>query len=93
MKLYKVAVAGATGMVGRKMIQVLEEREFPVGELIPLASSRSAGQKIKFKGANVRVEELTHEILSKTTSRSRSFLPAPRSAENSPRPLPCTERS
>ena len=64
MKLYNVAVAGATGMVGRKMIQVLEEREFPVAKLIPLASSRSAGQKIKFKGANVVVEELTHEILS-----------------------------
>ena len=64
MKLYTVVVAGATGMVGRKMIQVLEERDFPVGKLIPLASSRSAGQKIKFKGSNVVVEELTHEILS-----------------------------
>jgi aspartate-semialdehyde dehydrogenase len=85
MKLYNVAVAGATGMVGRKMIQVLEERDFPVAKLIPLASSRSAGQTIKFKGTNVIVEELTHEILSQNNidvalfsagaSVSREFAP------------------
>ena len=65
MKQYNVVVAGATGMVGRKMIQVLEEREFPVKQLIPLASSRSVGQQIKFRGESVPVEELTHEVLSR----------------------------
>ena len=46
----KVAVVGATGLVGRKMLQVLEERNFPVTELIPVASERSVGKKITFKG-------------------------------------------
>ena len=64
MRLYDVIVAGATGMVGRKMIQVLEERDFPVGRLIPLASKRSVGHEVMFKGESVRVEELTHEVLS-----------------------------
>ncbi len=64
MRLYDVIVAGATGMVGRKMIQVLEEREFPVGRLIPLASKRSVGHEVMFKGESIRVEELTHEVLS-----------------------------
>ena len=65
MKQYNVVVAGATGMVGRKMIQVLEERDFPVKELIPMASSRSVGQKVKFRGKLVAVQELTHEALSR----------------------------
>ncbi|CAG0908502.1 unnamed protein product, partial [Cyprideis torosa] len=46
----KVAVVGATGMVGRVMLQVLEERKFPVTELIPVASAKSAGSKIVFAG-------------------------------------------
>ena len=46
----RVAVVGATGLVGSKMLQVLEERNFPVTELIPVASEKSVGKKIKFKG-------------------------------------------
>ena len=46
----KVAVVGATGLVGRKMLQVLEERKFPVGELIPVASQRSVGKQVQFGG-------------------------------------------
>ena len=46
----KVAVVGATGMVGNVMRQVLEERNFPVTELIPVASEKSIGQTIVFKG-------------------------------------------
>lgn len=90
MKLYDVIVAGATGMVGRKMIQVLEERKFPVGRLIPLASKRSVGLEIPFKGKSYRVEELTHEALSRGDieialfsaggSTSREF--APTAAKN-----------
>ena len=46
----KIAVVGATGMVGRTMIKVLEERNFPVSQLIPAASERSVGNEIIFKG-------------------------------------------
>ena len=59
MKQYKVAVLGATGAVGREMIKILEERNFPVSELIPLASARSAGSFIPFRGADVVVKEVT----------------------------------
>ena len=55
---YDVAVVGATGAVGETMISILEEREFPVGELYPLASSRSAGKTIMFRGSPVQVTDL-----------------------------------
>jgi aspartate-semialdehyde dehydrogenase len=58
---YNVAVVGATGAVGEQMREVLEEREFPVGELRLLASERSAGQFLGFKGKDVRVDLLTEE--------------------------------
>ena len=58
---YSIAVAGATGAVGMEIVRVLEERKFPVGNLKLLASSRSVGKKIKFHGADVAVEELTHD--------------------------------
>lgn len=51
----KVAVVGATGLVGTKMLQVLEERNFPVTKLLPVASERSVGKKVKFKGKKVTV--------------------------------------
>ena len=57
MKLYTVAVLGATGAVGQEMMKILEERDFPVGKLIPLASARSAGKTIKFKGQDVTIQE------------------------------------
>ena len=46
----KVAVVGATGLVGSKMLEVLEEQQFPVSELLPVASSRSWGKKVRFQG-------------------------------------------
>lgn len=58
MKLYDVAVVGATGLVGRKMMQVLEERKFPVNRLVPLASERSAGKEVQFNGKSVKVQKL-----------------------------------
>jgi aspartate-semialdehyde dehydrogenase len=51
----KVAVVGATGLVGSKMLQVLAERNFPVTELIPVASERSIGKEVEFKGAKYTV--------------------------------------
>lgn len=65
MKKYNVAVVGATGMVGRKVLEVLEEENFPVDRLYPMASARSAGQKVEFKGATWEVEELTEESFNK----------------------------
>ena len=59
MKTYTVAVLGATGAVGREMISILEERNFPVGKLVPLASARSAGSTIPFRGEDVTVIEAT----------------------------------
>ena len=57
MKLYTVAVLGATGAVGQEMMNILEERNFPVGKLIPLASARSAGKTLIFKGQEVTIRE------------------------------------
>jgi len=55
---YDIAVVGATGAVGEAMIAILEERNFPVGTLYPLASSRSAGKSIQFCGNSIRVTDL-----------------------------------
>jgi len=57
MKLYTVAVLGATGAVGQEMMNLLEERNFPIKELVPLASARSAGRKLKFRGEDVVIRE------------------------------------
>ena len=54
-KTYGVAVLGATGLVGETMIKVLQERDFPVGELFPLASNRSLGKRVEFRGKHVPV--------------------------------------
>ena len=55
---YVVAVAGATGAVGREMLRTLEQRHFPVAKIVALASTRSAGQKLPWKGGEIVVEEL-----------------------------------
>jgi len=55
---YKVAMVGATGAVGETLLGILAERDFPVGELVPLASERSAGEKISFGGKQVTVRNL-----------------------------------
>lgn len=54
-----VAVAGATGAVGREMLKTLEQRNFPASKIIPLASSRSAGSRVPYQGGELVVEELT----------------------------------
>ena len=61
MKLYTVAVLGATGAVGQEMIKILQERNFPVGKLKPLASARSAGKTLRFRGEDVVIEEARDE--------------------------------
>jgi aspartate-semialdehyde dehydrogenase len=61
----KTAVVGATGMVGRTMIKVLEERKFPVSELIPAASERSVGKEIMFNGKAVKVVSVEDAVKAK----------------------------
>ena len=61
----KIAVVGATGLVGTKMLQVLAERNFPVTELIPVASEKSVGKEIEFKGNKYKVVSMTTAIAAK----------------------------
>ena len=78
-----VAVVGVTGAVGTEMLRVLERRDFPVDELRPLASSRSAGKSVVFRGKEVEVQELTPDsfdgmnigLFSAGGSISREFVP------------------
>lgn len=58
---YNVALVGCTGMVGRKFLEILEERNFPINELYLFASARSAGKEMTFSGANYTVEELKED--------------------------------
>ena len=61
----KVAVVGATGLVGTKMLQVLAERNFPVTELVPVASERSVGKEVEYKGKKFKVVSMTDAIAAK----------------------------
>ncbi len=78
-----VAVVGATGAVGREMLKTLEQRDFPAHRVIALASARSAGTKVPFKGGELTVEELTENsfagvdiaIFSAGGSTSEKFAP------------------
>ena len=60
MKKVNVGILGATGAVGREMIKILEERDFPVSELRLIASERSAGMKLPFRGKEISVIERTY---------------------------------
>ena len=80
---YVVAIVGATGAVGTEMIEVLEERKFPVARLLPLASARSAGGTVTFEGNEVPIEVLTKDsfagvdiaLFSAGAELSREFAP------------------
>jgi aspartate-semialdehyde dehydrogenase len=63
---YDVAVVGATGAVGEAMLEILEQRDFPVNNVYPLASERSAGKKIQFRGKYLTVQDLASFDFSKT---------------------------
>jgi len=81
---YNVAVAGATGAVGNAMIEILEERNFSVGNLLLLASERSEGKLLKFHGESIAVRTLTHDsfegidiaLFSAGSERSKEFAPS-----------------
>ena len=61
MREYNIAVLGATGAVGREMLKILEEYDIPVKKLLPLASARSAGGTVPFKGREIVIEEATEQ--------------------------------
>jgi len=81
LKNYNVAIAGVTGAVGNVFLSILEERKFPVKNLVPLASARSAGKRIKFNGEEFEVKELKNDsfhnvdiaLFSAGASRSLEF--------------------
>ncbi|NQT22385.1 MAG: aspartate-semialdehyde dehydrogenase, partial [Candidatus Omnitrophica bacterium] len=81
---YNVAIMGATGAVGGRFLSILEERNFPIDELRLLASSRSKGKKIDFKGKSYPVSVLSHDsfkgidivLSSAGATRSKEFLPS-----------------
>ena len=60
--MFNVAVVGATGAVGEELLRVIEEYEIPVKKLVPLASKRSVGVEVEFKGEKLKVKELTCEV-------------------------------
>ena len=62
MKKYNVAVVGANGAVGEEVLRILEEIDFPLNKLVPLASSRSAGKKVEFNGEELTILELTNDV-------------------------------
>ncbi len=84
MSAKNVAVVGATGAVGTEFLEVLEKRNFPIKNLKLLASARSAGKTLNFKGEKIPVEELTHDafkgveiaLFSAGASRSKEFAPS-----------------
>ena len=84
MKKYNVAIVGATGAVGGRFLSILEERNFPIKELSLLASERSKGKTLKFKGKSYPVEILSHDsfkgidivLSSAGAPRSKEFLPS-----------------
>ena len=84
MKKYNVAILGATGAVGQEMLKVLEEYDIPVERLLPLASAKSAGGTVSFKGEDVKIEEAREDsfagmdfVLGAVKNpMSRRFVPA-----------------
>jgi len=83
-KRWNIAIVGVTGVVGEQLIECLEERDFPVGEIKLLASSGSAGKTLEFKGKAVVIQELTHDsfqgidiaFFSAGSQRAREFCPS-----------------
>ncbi len=65
MRKYNVAVVGANGAVGEEILTILQEIDFPLNKLVPLASARSAGNTVEFNGSEIVIQELTNDIFEK----------------------------
>jgi len=65
MKKYNVAVVGANGAVGEEILTILQEIDFPINKLVPLASARSVGKKVDFNGKEIAIIELTNDVFAK----------------------------
>jgi len=65
MKKYNVAVVGANGAVGEEILTILQEIDFPINKLVPLASARSVGKKVDFNGKEINIIELTNDVFEK----------------------------
>jgi aspartate-semialdehyde dehydrogenase len=84
----KVAVVGITGLVGKIMVSLLKERNFPVSELIPVASERSIGNKVEFQGKKLKIRDIseaiqiTPELALFSAGRKISLIYAPKFSEN-----------
>ena len=84
--MYRVAIVGATGAVGQELIGCLGSREFPVKELVPLASPSSAGKAVRFRGQDVPVQvagpdsftDVDIAFFSAGATRSRALIPSAR---------------
>mgnify|MGYP003319225144 CR=1 FL=1 len=72
MKKVNIGILGATGAVGQEMQKILKERNFPVDELVPLASARSAGKKLLFKGEEVTIKEAKESLEAKQTQETQT---------------------
>ena len=72
-KVYHVAVVGATGAVGNEMVKILEERKFPVGSITLLASERSIGKALEFNGKSIPIQLLTENSFSDSEFRSKEL--------------------
>ncbi len=80
-KEYNIAIAGVTGAVGRVFLSILEQRKFPIKNLIPLASHRSAGKTVDFAGEEIEIRELKKDsfkdidiaLFSAGASRSKNM--------------------
>ena len=87
-RTFDVAVVGATGAVGEVMLDILAQRDFPVGQVYPLASERSAGSKVTFKGRQLTVQNLAEFDFSRTpvglfsAGASVSEIYAPKAAQS-----------
>lgn len=84
MRPFTCAVVGASGMVGRMFVRILEERKTPVSKLYLFASSRSAGQTVPFNGQDIVIEELTHEVFDRHIDVALFGVEGPVSKEYAP---------
>ena len=76
-KKYNVAVVGANGAVGEEILTILQEIDFPLNKLVPLASARSIGKTVEFNGKSINIQELTNDIFKEKFFNSCDYFVGP----------------